>query len=397
WVAHKIFKPVEEIKKDPLYKNTAKLGPSALESRELEYLKRDEYKTPYMRFGRPGPALEEDDICVMYEVYDLYRGEVITIVRGHHTPVRGPEETPVGIDGHPFVFLKLAERRGSFYPVPGIFNWMGPQLEYAVRRNMMALHLRRYSRKYIYFGMDESEIAKLEAAEDGAYARADDQSARVEPIKDAPLDTAQYFDTGKLRQEFDEMSGVGDLQRNIPTADSATEAEIVEKRAREGELDDHEIVMGFIGEIVRKLHKCIEANLTMEGAVQVTGPAGAAWVFFGAEDFEAVEGEFFFEVRADEVARNTLMVERAQLLQFLDLIGKNPLLAMSETLLRALADKFPALANNEAIIQEVRMLAMFQLQMQAIQGGPSGGGGGGKPAPTRPREVSEGSRKVASK
>jgi len=396
WVAHKIFRSVQDVKDDPLYAGTVELGPSALEEVEKVYLKHDEFKMPYLRFGDPGPPLDEDQVVVLYEIYDLRRGEVTTIARGHDRPLRGPEETPPGIDGHPFEFLKFSERRGSFYPIPGFFNWMGPQLEYNVRRNMMALHLKRYGRKYIYFNFDDEEISKLEAAEDGTYARAEGTDSRLEPIKDAPLDQAHYFDTSKLRMEFDEISGVGTLQRNVPQAESATEAEIVERRAREGELDDHEIVMEFICRVTAKLHKCVEANLTQDGAIEVTGPAGAAWVFFGPEDFEKIEGEFLFEVRADEERRYTLMVERAQLLQFLDLIAKNPLLALSDTLLRATMDKFPAISGNEALVQEVRQLAIFAMQMQTIQGGQQGRGGQQQGA-TRPREVAEQSRKVAAK
>ena len=93
------------------------------------------------------------------------------------------------------------------------------------------------------------------------------------------------------------------------------------------------------------------------------------------------------------------MVERAQLMQFLEMISKNPLIGASETLLRAVASKFPAIAHNEALIQEVRLLSIFMLQMQAVQGGPnptqgSSESGGSK---TRGREVSEQSRKVAAK
>ncbi len=396
WVAHKFFRSVQELKDDPLYKGTEDIGPSALEDVEKSYLKQDEFKMPYLRFGDPGPPLDEDQVVVLYEIYDLHRGEVVTIARGHTKPLRGPEKLPPGIDGHPFEFLKFSERRGSFYPIPGFYNWMGPQLEYNVRRNMMALHLKRYSRKYMYFNIEPEEISKLEESEDGTYARAEGADSKLEPIKDAPLDQAHYFDTSKLRMEFDEMSGVGTLQRNVPQADSATEAEIVERRAREGELDDHEIVMDFICRVTNKLHKCAEANLTQDGAVEVTGPAGQSWVFFGPEDFEKIQGEFLFEVRADEERRHTLMVERAQLLQLLDLLAKNPLLALSDTLLRAVMDKFPAISGNEALVQELKQLAIFAMQLQGIQGGAQPGGGQ-KPGATRPREVSEQSRKVAAK
>ena len=109
WIAHKIFRPCNEVKEDSLYSNTKDLEPSFLEEYEKEYLQRQEYRTPYPTWNRVGRELEENQIVVLYEVYDLLRKEMFTIARGGKKPLRGPSPIASGIDGHPFVFLKYID------------------------------------------------------------------------------------------------------------------------------------------------------------------------------------------------------------------------------------------------------------------------------------------------
>lgn len=413
WIAHKIFRPVDEVKRDPLYSNTQNLEPSFLEDREKEYLSRSEYRTPVVGWNNAAMELPENQLVVLYEVYDLIRKEVFTIARGAREVVRKAQPIPKGVDGHPFIFLKMIERPGKFYPIPLIHHMLGAQMEYNLRRNMMALHLKRYGRKYGYRGIEPEELEKMEASWDGVYIQMGANGA-IEPIKDAPLDQAHYFDTSQLHKEFDELSGVGQLQRSRIGAESATEAQIVENRAQQGETDEHEMVMKFLGQAFKKLHKCVEANLTQEGAVMVTGPAGQAWAYFGPENFEPIDGEFVFEVRTEESQRQTLMVERSQLIQFISVIMGNPMLMMAEGTMRALIDTFPVIARNELIIQELKMLAQFMIQMQmgglgggqAKAGGPPQGDGKpgegkgappGKGPPTSQGQVEKEARPVVSR
>ena len=390
WLAHKIFRPCSEVKKDPLYKNTADLEPSFLEPSEKDYLNRSEFRTPIMGVKRVGEELEENQIVVLYEVYDLLRKEMFTIARGAKLALREPGPMPLGVDTHPFVFLKFMERPGKFLPIPPIHHWLGAQMEYNLRRNMMALHLKRYGRKYGYQNIEPEELEKAEEQWDGAYINMG-ANGRIEPIKDAPLDQAHYFDTTTLHKEFDELCGVGQLQRSRIGAESATEAQIVEGRAKEGETDEHEMVMSFLARAFKKLHKCIEANLTQEGAVAVTGPAGQSWVYFGPENFEPIDGEFVFDVRAEESQRQTLMVERSQIIQFISVIMGNPLLTMAQGTMRALVETFPAIAGNEMIIQELAMLGQFMVRMQTMGGGGgSEGGKKGQPPENKPPAKSQG-------
>jgi len=411
WVAEKSFRPLEEIQADPSYTEKAvkNLGPSSIEESELTQLRRLDGFQKYGDFDA-GTLLPENEIVVVYEIYDLVNKEVLSLARGAHDLLSPPGPLPPGVDSHPFITLKFNERRGSWYPIPVVFNWMGPQEEYNITRNQIATHRKRFNRKYGYIEgkIDVDELEKLQLGEDGTVIRFNTEGA-IEVIKDAPLDQAVYFDTRQLKEEFMEVSGVGQLQRNQVGAESATEAEIVERRSRESEIDEHEEMMDFLTEVIKKLHDSMEANLTQDAAVELIGPEGAKWLSFGPEHFEKIAGEIFFKVQADEAARVTLQVERAQLLQLLDLLGKNPLLVVSEVLLRALFDKFPALGNNELLIQEVRKLGIYALRMQALndaqagQGkGSTGQGSGGNQTKKPKKESSTGgeaskSRKVVSK
>jgi len=64
-------------------------------------------------------------------------------------------------------------------------------------------------------------------------------------------------------------------------------------------------------------------------------------------------------------------VERAQLLQFIEIIGRNPIMAVDDVVLRALVNKFPALANNDLLIQRLQAVAQFAVQMM-LGGGQAG-------------------------
>jgi len=399
FVAEKIFRSVEDVQNDPLYPTarTRDLEPSPLvETERLRFEYGEGYRAQWQ--WDSSVNLPENEIVVLYEIYDLKHDEVLTLARGAEDILRGPEPIPEGVDGHPYVVYKTNERRSKFYPVPTIFNWMGPQFEYNLTRNQTAIHRKRFNRKYGYLKdrIDPAELDKLKDGEDGIYVMFNAEGA-VEPIKDAPLDPAVYFDTKVLKEEFMEISHVGKLQRSQTGAESATEAEIVERRSREGEIDEHEAMMEFLSEIARKLHACMEANLTQEAAIEKIGPEGRKWISFGPEHFEKIAAEVIFEVKAEEATRMTLQVERAQLLQFIDIIGKNPILALDDVMLRALMNKFPALADNELLIERVQKLAQIAVMMQIQEAKTKREGSSKAKGATKTADAAKSSRQVASR
>jgi len=335
---------------------------------------------------------------VVDNLSDLRRNEILTLIRGAEDVVRGPDPMPPGIDKHPFTVIKFYEMKNSFYPIPVMYNWIGPQSEYNLTRNQIATHRKRFNRKYGYIDglIEPDELEKLIAGGDGTLVKFN-QAGAVEPIRDAPLDQAVYFETKALKEDFMESSGVGEIQRNVASAESATEAEIVERRARESEVDEHEAMMGFMGDVAKDLHNSIEANITQEGAIETIGPAGVQWVSFGPENFQAIAGEVVFTAEVQADSKMTLQVERAQMLQLIDILGKNPFLALDDVILRAVTDKFPALANNELLIQRIRQMAIMQVQMMMGQQQASNQGQGGqkKISQSTGGEASK-SRKVAT-
>ena len=401
--AQKFFMPLNEAKETEEWDQGVldKLGPSELEEPEMLYMRKNEKYLGKWTWDS-GVYLPEDELVVGYETYDLKRREKLVVIRGASDIVSGPEPLPPGVNLHPFVVVKFIERKSAFYPVPGIFSWMGPQSEYNYVRNRMSIHRRRFNRKYLAKegAFSEEEKAKIETGGDGTIVETS-QDASLEPVKDATLDAGYFFDTNKLREEFMEVSRVGQIQRNIFGAESATEAEIVERRSRESELDEHEIMMLRMSEVADKLHMSMEENLTQEGAVGRIGPRGQEWVPFTPETFGPLKAEVVFDVEVSAEARATLQVERAQLLQLLDIIASKPLIALDEGLLRAVFDKFPALANREDLIYNVQRIAVIGMQAQMVSGGATKRGQdqtkGQKKLSSSTGKTAAQSRKVASK
>ena len=248
---------------------------------------------------------------------------------------------------------------------------------------------------YLKDHINPTEIEKLKSGGDGTMVEFE-QPGAVEPIKDAPLDRAVYGETSTLKEEFMEMASVGESQRNVAASESATEAEIIERRARESEIDEHEVMMEHMADLARTLHNTIEANITQEGSIEMIGPAGANWIGFGPEHFQKIAGEVFFTVEVQADPKMTLQVERAQMLQLLDILGKNPFLALDDVILRAVVDKFPTLANNELLIQRIRMMAQLQIMGQMAADKKKQEGGGQRKISTKTSQEAGKSRKVAT-
>ena len=396
WCAQKWFRSVESVKEDPRFPASVveNLDASSLEDYERQYLEFNEQKKWKVYKQQSAEALPEHQLVVGYEIYDLRLKQTLTIIRGAKDIILKPTELPPGIATHPFIVLKFIERPGKFYPIPPMYNWMGPLIEYNITRNSMAVYRKRTGRKYLIKrgAINTTEIEKLRSAEDG-IAVIVDQDGAIEVLKDPPMNQENYVDVRMLRDEFMESTGVGQNQRGTAGSESATEAEIVERRAREGEVDEHEDMMVFLGDVMKKLHDSVEANLTKEGAVNDIGPGGANWVAFGPEHFEKISGEIIFNVTASEEGRMTLQVERAQLLQLLDLLGKNPMLALNETLLRAVTDLFPAIADNELLIYNMQQMAVMSMQMQ-LAAQSKGQPGAAQPGGTTTGDVASDSRQV---
>jgi hypothetical protein len=370
WCAQKIRRRLEEVRADERYGSEARQKVQATEISTQEAERERRKKGQVMETGEK----EIPDLVVIWQIWDRERQEMLEVSEGCREDfLIAPGPYPAGIKDDPFVTLRYIVRDDSWYPLPPVSQLLDSQREFCETRSKVLQHRKRFNRKYTLqanaFDDPEMAAAKLEVGEDGTVLVTNGIGVGdvVAPISDAPLDMQVHTELVYLDRDFQDMSS-GQNQRGFggSSIDSATEAGIVEKRTLIRESDRQELVRKFLRDIGRKLDLLVQANLTAEYAVQVTGPEGAYWELVRPMDYSEIMGEFSCEVVVGSHTPQLPEVERAQGLNFLNIIAQAPQLALSPSLMRLVGQWFriPEQQLN-LIIQELQRVAQMMAQQQA--------------------------------
>jgi hypothetical protein len=285
------------------------------------------------------------------------------------------------IDGEPFSFLPFAdlrfhERTDEWYPVPPIFNWISPQKELNETREQQRKHRKRFNRRYIITdqNMTPADIKKLESDEDGVYVKG--ASKAVEPVPDAPLDSAVARNIPLTKEDMREISGIGGDQRSVAESETATQANIIDVRSQIRESFGKHQIGEWLSKIAFLVLRTICEKMALsfwievsvdefsEGAEEEARRVGKLWQQIHATDL----GELNVEVTIDIGSLSPLTEEKdkADFFNGLAILG-NPqfggLLAGSDVLLRKALAFFGIKSERE--ITEIKKALQMNLMMQA--------------------------------
>ena len=263
----------------------------------------------------------DEEIIDIWEIYDLKKRETLTIAEDGRKPLIKPRALPPGIE----------------------------DLE-----------------------DEDIELEKLENGDDGTIIRVMANGA-ITPIKDAPLDQQNLLETRALDNDIVEAMGTPDIARGIASADSATEAGIMDTRLGIREGDRVSMVIDFITTIARKLDMLIQAHIDRDEAVKITGPQGEEWVTVKKSDYEEIQGEYEYTVNLGAMQPRLPDIERAQLTAFISQVVM-PFPAILTK--RALVQRFAELYHIE---DDAFIEALIELGKQVVSGqlpGPGNQGGG---------------------
>lgn len=384
WLAQKIVMPLDDAKNDERYKKSSR---EQVKATEVEKDEADKEK----KERKKGLAVEQEaaeaENVILWEIYDLKKKKWLVISEGLETDYMiEPDEVPVGTEKHPYSILRLGILRdNSPYPIPPATQWIDPQREYCDLRSKILTHRKRFNRKYemVDQAFDEPDDAaeKLEGGGDGSILRRNGNWAgpAVFPIQDASLDQNHIQELIMLRHDFEDLATGANQQGSGAGIDSATESSIIEKRVTLREGDRLSIVMEFVTNIGRKLDQLVEAHLTKDQAVKVSGPQGEAWEVIKAQDYESINGEYEYTINVGATTPQLPEVERAQWIAFLGLLGNAPQLMMSKSLLNRSAEMHHI--EDENLINELWNIGKMMMQMQAAKMQAKSGSAPGVPSP----------------
>ena len=373
WIAEEIVKTIEDVKASRLYDNTKDL--------EASFSVKPGYGTDDIDHEEY-PELREDlERITIYEMYDLEHDKLLVMADGHDKFLRD-ETTPDGVEGCPYVFLRFNETPDEMYPISDIKNLKPVQEEYNLGRSMIMTHAKRYARKYGYtdstFGSNaEQEMEKVKNPEDGLFFKVQDLKEMPQPLVDAPLDAAVYSSFEQAKQDFREVGGATESERGVvERRKTAYEASKIAEASSIRKEDRKSLVEDFASEIGSKLLQSMQANLTIEEAVEIMGQSGVEWVNISREE---IEGQFTVGVEIGSCAPRIPEFERQEMINMMQVIAQFPpdLVTMYinlEGILKNMPRYFPLL-EYENLINTPEQVEQMKQMIMAQKSKPQQGGG----------------------
>jgi len=367
FIIQEMVKPLIEVKKDERYINTKTLKENFLVKVGLNI---DE-KT--LREDEEYSGLEDDlKRVTLYEIYDREHDKLKVMAEGHDYWLRN-EEIPEGIDKDPYSFILFNTVPDEVYPIADLRPLIPIQEEYNIGRGMIMEHAKRFARKYGYVdGMiDDDEMSKLQDPADGTFFKVKDLplSGVIEPLQDAPLDSAVYTNFEQSKQDFREVGGATEQDRGIvERRKTAYEAAKMSEATSIRKDDRKSLVEDFAAMVGKKTLQSMQANLTIEDAVYVGGEdKSKQWRKISKEE---ICGEFNTTVETGSAAPNLPEYERSEIQQLIQsLAGFPPEMIQTEInlggLLRAVAKTFHTMDADDILNPpEVRKQKQEEMQKQ---------------------------------
>jgi len=409
WIGEEVVVPLSEAKEDDRF-------PKDLRDQLVSNESRNKYSR---RRGMENSGTDEPetDLIRYYECYDLNeKKQYIWADSQNFDDFLVSDDLPPGIVDHPYSVMQswipILGPEPSPWPVPYVFSWLDPQREYNIRRKQITEGCKRMARKAYYddqtFPNADEAVKALQSGQDMSAVKVN--STKNVPViqEDPPVPQSFFGDVALLQQDFQTIAGQSGAQMLRPEGKTATESSFVERASNVRETDLLKWVEQWLSVAGMKMKILVEKTLTLGMYIRMRGftdeefkqyaervyglPSevieylpGLKDIFrerYGKEKVEFVRREDM-EFEADVTVvpgsfrPHNLDVERSQWLQFLEIIGKFPQLAMSRELLRETASKFEYI--SERMLDELTALSQKMVQINANQAGRNQGGEGGQP------------------
>jgi hypothetical protein len=309
WIAQRIRRPLEDVKKDKRYNSTARQ-----EAAPSHYSKwgQDAY--------RPRRSTSPDDAYVeVWEWYDIDRNTVSVFCDGSDKFLVAPKEIPFAF-GQPFVMIRNYDVPETFYPMGELEAIEPLQHELNQTRTQMMNHRKRFSRKWLYkeTAFDTDGRQALESDEDNVMVPviSEDNLGNVIAPMPAVINPPEFYNQSDLiSMDMNRVSGVTEYQQGAmpEIRRTATEAAIVQDASNARASDKLAIIERSIGECARRLVMLAQQFMTGEQAIRVVGSeAQPLWLTF---DRDYIQGEFDYEVEGGSTAPMNESFRRQRALQ----------------------------------------------------------------------------------
>ena len=310
WVAQRITRTLEEVKKDTRY--PAAIRRNLVADGEVTQAWRDEKR----KYG--------DDVLrlTLWEFYDLERKTLSVFTEGGDKFLVDPIGMPYAF-GIPFVMIRNYDVPEKFYPMGDLEAIVPLQDELNETRSAMVQARKQDLPKTMYRrSMSADAISALKSSTRNEMVPIDDDTPfeqLVAPVPHSMASPQLYNHSQVIEGDVDRISGVNEYMRGgIPeTRRTATEATIIADAANARAADKLDSIEGAIRAVAKRIVQLAQQYMTGESVARIVGANGQQqmWVPFTRRD---LEGEFDFQVEAGSTQPMNESFRRQQATQLLN-------------------------------------------------------------------------------
>lgn len=307
FVFKEVFQKLEDVKRNPRYKNVKDL--------EAEMTTDDNEKD---RYG--------DKVVKLVELHDRKHMKLYIFAQNYEKPLL-EEDHPYEdiLEGFPFEWLQFNHVPDEAFGISHISLMEDQQHELNRIRTQEFHHRRRISnRRYIYNegAISPQQISKLEDAEGGSLVGINDINV-IKPLDDARISFDVPMIEAVIKQDIRELTGQPASQFGVleNRETSATEHLQVEQ-ARISRADDNlTLVEEDTRNCARKMLQCIQAFADTDVVVKIAGPKGHFWHKMTKDD---IQGEYDLEIDPGSTTKVNDAVRKKQSVDLMNVLLKIP-------------------------------------------------------------------------
>lgn len=363
WVAIEEVRYLDDVKADPLFENTEELQATG------DYDGED-HRRLFEEWLEGEDEEDKAKLVRLFHVYDFVKDKYLVLADGHGKAL-SDKTTPSGITHSPLAMLRYQEILGEFYNHPKAADLVPINQWYNNSRRMEYIGSKASIRKPIIAKgkFDTANLDKLKSDVDMEFVFMNQDSAYpgespISVFTPPPVNPSVYRASAAANADFDEMAGSPEA-RGVASADTATQS----NNLKEGEdaRNSYERVQmkNWLVVLFKKLNDSIDANMTVERAVEIEDVEGQ--VFTALVDQDMIAGDFDIEIDVQEMAPTNSMQSAAMKQQLWTTLGQTPFLASNEVLARGICEDVGIKDENfiKALVQAAQMqIAMLQAQAQ---------------------------------
>ena len=357
WIAHRVIRPLRDVKNDPKYENVSEISGS-----HTPLLSKDPRADFYKKMSKHVDWVE------IIEIRDRRKRQVFAMIVDGDKYIREPVDDVLQVEGIPYVDMTFNEDT-DYYWGPSDCKIIEPQqLEINEARTQAMLHRRVALLKFLVEknGMTPTEVDKMLSENVGpvAFTEGKPKDIVMSMQPHIPPDLIQW--TEQIRADVREQIGfsrqdAGELPPGRRTAYEVGKAE----KGKQLRIDVRRDAAGSaLNKIVRKFNQIIFSRWDSERVVQVVGYDGAKyWVKFKNSD---IVGEYNSRVDVESMTPSSKEGKKQEILQVIGVLGKNPR-ANIDYLMKILIREYDWM-DAMAILPEAPEMKQGAMGFQQFQG-----------------------------